>query len=120
MRLLKIKKIDKKLPVLKITKKINQIRNLIDDHQSFINEYSQKILEIGKKNKKIVCLDADLVVDTGLKGLKHRLPNQFIECGIAEQDMVSIAGSLASSGKIPIVHSFSCFSSELQSKFIIT
>lgn len=103
------KKIDKKLPVLKITKKINQIRNLIDDHQSFINEYSQKILEIGKKNKKIVCLDADLVVDTGLKKFKHRLPNQFIECGIAEQDMVSIAGSLASSGKIPIVHSFSCF-----------
>ncbi len=103
------KKIDKKLPNLKLTKKINPIRNLIDDHQNFISEYSQKILEFGKKNKKIVCLDADLVVDTGLKKFKHKFPNQFIECGIAEQDMVSIAGSLASSGKIPIVHSFSCF-----------
>ena len=42
------------------------------------------------------------------KKFKHRLPNQFIEWD-SWQDMVSIAGSLASSGKIPIVHSFSCF-----------
>ncbi|OUU25777.1 MAG: hypothetical protein CBB97_09050 [Candidatus Endolissoclinum sp. TMED37] len=103
------KKIDRKLPVLKPTKKINLIRNFIDDHQSFINEYSKEILEIGKKNKKVVCLDADLVVDTGLKKFKHKYPKQFIECGIAEQDMVSIAGTLALSGQIPIVHSFSCF-----------
>ena len=60
-------KINRKLPVIKPTKKINLIRNLIDDHQSFIDEYSKEILEIGKKNKKVVCLDADLVVDTGLK-----------------------------------------------------
>ena len=43
------------------------------------------------------------------KKFKHKYPKQFIECGIAEQDMVSIAGTLALSGKIPIVHSFSCF-----------
>ena len=103
------KKIDKNLPTLKLTKKINEIRNLIDNHQSFISEYSKQILEIGKKNKKVVCLDADLVVDTGLKKFKHKYPKKFIECGIAEQDMVSIAGSLASSGQVPIVHSFSCF-----------
>ncbi len=103
------RKIDLKLPILKLSKKINPIRNLIDDHQSFISEYSKIILEIGKKNKKVVCLDADLVVDTGLKKFRHKYPNKFIECGIAEQDMVSIAGSLASSGQLPIVHSFSCF-----------
>ena len=102
-------KIDKNLPVLKLTKKTTKIRNLIDNHQSFISEYSRSILAIGKKNKKVICLDADLVVDTGLKKFKHKYPNQFVECGIAEQDMVSIAGSLASSGYMPIVHSFSCF-----------
>ena len=102
-------KISKNLPSLKLTKKITEIRNLVDDHQSFISEYSKTIMSIGKKNKKVVCLDADLVVDTGLKKFKHKYPNQFIECGIAEQDMVSIAGSLASSGQVPIVHSFSCF-----------
>ena len=48
-------------------------------------------------------------MDTGLKKFKHKYPKQFIECGIAEQDMVSIAGTLALSGQIPIVHSFSCF-----------
>jgi transketolase len=93
----------------KLTKKKNTINILSDNCQSFIDEYSKQILALGKINKKIICLDADLVVDTGLKKFKHKYPNQFIECGIAEQDMVSIAGSLASSGKIPVVHSFSCF-----------
>jgi len=102
-------RISKNLPILKLTKKITEVRNLVDDHQSFISEYSKTIMSIGGKNKKVVCLDADLVVDTGLKKFKHKYPNQFIECGIAEQDMVSIAGSLASSGQVPIVHSFSCF-----------
>jgi len=104
-----LQRIDKNLPNLKLTKKVAEIRNLVGDHQSFISEYSKSILDIGKKNNKVICLDADLVVDTGLKDFKHKYPNQFIECGIAEQDMVSMAGSLASSGQIPIVHSFSCF-----------
>ena len=38
---------------------------------------------------------------------KH--PERFFECGIAEQDMVSMAGGLALSGMLPVVHSFSCF-----------
>tara|TARA_B100000780_G_scaffold177811_1_gene124667 strand:+ start:3974 stop:5923 length:1950 start_codon:yes stop_codon:yes gene_type:complete len=104
-----LQKINKNLPNLKLTKKVAEIGNLVDNHQSFINEYSKSILTIAKKNKKVICLDADLVVDTGLKKFKHKYPNRFIECGIAEQDMVSMAGSLASSEYVPIVHSFSCF-----------
>ena len=92
-----------------LSKKTLKNINIIDNHQSFISEYSKSILKIGNKNKNVLCLDADLAVDTGLKKFKHKYPNNFIECGIAEQDMVSIAGSLASSGKVPIVHSFSCF-----------
>ena len=105
-----IKKIiieESKLPDL--SKKNVKNINIIDNHQSFIKEYSKSIVKIGKKNKHVVCLDADLAVDTGLKKFKHKYSANFIECGIAEQDMVSIAGSLASTGKIPIVHSFSCF-----------
>ncbi len=57
----------------------------------------------------MVALDADLVLDTGLIGFREKFPDRFIECGIAEMDMVSQAGGLALSGCLPIVHSFACF-----------
>jgi len=108
----KIKKINLKLikfdePIL--SKNLVKLPNIIETYDSFIEEYSDIICKIAKKNKKIICLDADLTVDTGLKKFKHKYPKQFIECGIAEQDMVSIAGTLSLAGRIPIVHSFSSF-----------
>ena len=108
----KIDKIYSKLAVSNeptLTKNLAKLPNVIDAHESFIEEYSDSICNIAKKNKKIICLDADLVVDTGLKKFKHKFPKQFIECGIAEQDMVSMAGTLSSAGFVPIVHSFSSF-----------
>jgi transketolase len=77
--------------------------------QKLIPHYSQLILNEAKKNPKIMALDADLVLDTGLIPLSEALPEQFIECGIAEMDMVSQAGALALSGYLPMVHSFACF-----------
>ena len=41
--------------------------------------------------------------------MKNDFRNRFIECGIAEQDMVSQAGGIALRGGLPVVHSFSCF-----------
>lgn len=79
------------------------------DAQKLIPHYSNLILNEAKKNPKIVALDADLVLDTGLIPLSEQLPKQFIECGIAEMDMVSQAGALALSGFTPVVHSFACF-----------
>ncbi len=57
---------------------------------------------------RIVALDADLVLDTGA-GVRRALPDRFIECGIAEQDMVSQASGLALAGMLPVCHSFACF-----------
>ena len=71
--------------------------------------YSEALVEQGRRNPKIVCLDADLVLDTGQIQFRQSFPNRFIECGIAEQDMVSQAGGLALKGYLPIVHSFACF-----------
>ena len=59
------------------------------------------------KNKKIVALDGDLILDTDL--INFEKPERFIECGIAEQDMVSQAGSFATEGYIPILHLFLVF-----------
>jgi transketolase len=58
---------------------------------------------------RIVALDADLMVDTGLEPFARQFGARYFQCGIAEQDMVSLAGGLASRGLIPFVHSFSCF-----------
>ena len=77
--------------------------------QKLINAYSETLIHEAKKNSNIVVLDADLILDTGLIPFKNKFPKRFIECGIAEQDMVSIAGGLALNGLLPIVHSFSCF-----------
>ena len=61
------------------------------------------------EDHEIIVLDADLVLDTGLLSFQSEFPDRFFECGIAEQDMVSQAGGMALEGKLPIVHSFSCF-----------
>ncbi|MFZ2162795.1 MAG: transketolase C-terminal domain-containing protein [Sideroxyarcus sp.] len=77
--------------------------------QRLIQAYSNALLEQTRKNPKIVALDADLILDTGLIPFQKEFPTRFIECGIAEQDMVSQAGGMALQGLLPIVHSFACF-----------
>lgn len=71
--------------------------------------YGHALLNRALGDERIVALDADLVLDTGLIPFKEALAERFFECGIAEQDMVSMAGGLASRGLLPFVHSFSCF-----------
>jgi transketolase len=54
-------------------------------------------------------MDGDLSYDTGTHLARKAFPDRYIQAGIAEQDMVSLAGTLALAGKTPIVHSFSTF-----------
>ena len=77
--------------------------------QRLIQAYSNALIEQARKNSKIVALDADLILDTGLIPFQKEFPDRFVECGIAEQDMVSQAGGMALQGLLPIVHSFACF-----------
>ena len=49
------------------------------------------------------------MLDTGLIPFKEQFPDRFVECGIAEMDMVSQAGGMALQGLTPICHSFGCF-----------
>jgi transketolase len=71
--------------------------------------YGEALVERAASDERIVAMDGDLVLDTGLIPFSQRFPERFVECGIAEQDMVSMAGGLAARGLIPFVHSFSCF-----------
>lgn len=74
-----------------------------------VDAYSRAFVAQAERDERIVALDADLVLDTGLIPFVERFPERFIECGIAEQDMVSQAGALALAGHLPVVHSFACF-----------
>ena len=80
-----------------------------ENPQRLIQAYSNALIDQARKNPKIVALDADLILDTGLIPFQKEFPDRFVECGIAEQDMVSQAGGMAIQGLLPIVHSFACF-----------
>jgi transketolase len=71
--------------------------------------YTEALIARAAQDERIVALDADLALDTGLIPFKEQFPDRFIECGIAEMDMVSQAGGMALLGLIPICHSFGCF-----------
>ncbi len=71
--------------------------------------YTEALLAQAGRNDKIVALDADLILDMGLIPFSQAHPDRFLECGIAEMDMVSQAGGMALKGLLPVVHSFSCF-----------
>ncbi|HEY5705809.1 MAG TPA: transketolase C-terminal domain-containing protein [Terrimicrobiaceae bacterium] len=77
--------------------------------QKLVVAYSQALIDQAEKNPRLIALDADLVLDCGLVPFRKRFPHRFVECGIAEQDMVSQAGGMALEGALPVVHSFACF-----------
>ena len=64
----------------------------------------------GEKNDKIVALCADLTDSTKMSDFKATFPERFIEMGIAEQNLVTVASGLARAGKVPFTSSYAAFS----------
>jgi transketolase len=77
--------------------------------EKIVLAYGDELLAMARTRPEIVVLDADLLTDCGIEAFREALPDRFIECGIAEQHMVSAAGGLALKGMLPVVHSFACF-----------
>src|SRR5450755_3910231 len=71
--------------------------------------FGKALVEAGRRNKNVVALDADLSKSTYTHFFAKEFPDRFIECGIAEANMMAIGAGLASAGKIPFAASFSCF-----------
>lgn len=59
--------------------------------------------------KNVVVLDADIAGGTGTHHVRDKFPENFIQCGIAEQNMMAMSGGMAAVGLIPIVTTFSVF-----------
>ena len=71
--------------------------------------YGRTLVKLGRENKDIVALDADLSKSTITRFFAQEFPQRFFDCGIAEQNMMSIAAGLAASGKIVFASTFAVF-----------
>ena len=80
-----------------------------ENKKSIRSAFGKTLAELGKTNKDIVVMDADLACSTQSQMFGKEFPDRFFDCGIAEQDMIATAAGLASEGKIPFVSSFAMF-----------
>lgn len=73
--------------------------------------YGETLVELGRENKQIVMLEADLGNSTMSTLFWNAYPARYFQMGIAEQNMASVAAGLALAGKIPFINSFAVFAS---------
>lgn len=79
------------------------------ERKSIRSQYGKTLVELGRENKDIVVLDADLSCSTQTAMFGKEFPERFFNMGISEQDMMTTAVGLATTGKIPFVSTFSMF-----------
>ncbi|MEK7077506.1 MAG: transketolase family protein [Patescibacteria group bacterium] len=72
--------------------------------------YGEGLVLAGEKNKNVVVLCADLTESTRSLGFQKKFPERFVELGVAEQNMASVAAGMALEGKVPFVSSYATFS----------
>jgi transketolase len=72
--------------------------------------YGNVLNELISENRNVYCLEADLSKASGTNPtVREQFPNNFINTGVAEANMIGIAAGLASEGKIPFCATFCCF-----------
>ena len=71
--------------------------------------YGKALAELGTEHKDVVVLDADLAEATKTGIFKKAHPERFIDCGIAESNMMGVAAGLAAAGMVPFASSFAMF-----------
>jgi len=72
--------------------------------------YSKGLVELGKKNEKIVVLSSDLKSSTKCADFAEEFPERFVQLGAQEQNMAGLAAGIAIQGYIPFITSFAVFS----------
>ena len=71
--------------------------------------FGQALVDLGKERDDFIVMDADLAAATQTGKFKKEFPERFYDCGIAEQNMVSIAAGIAATGKKVVCSSFAMF-----------
>lgn len=78
-------------------------------YRTVLKPYGQALLDLALRRDDVLCLTGDLTRQTEIDLFQSRLPERFIHAGMAEANMVSMAGALARQGFIPFVHTFGVF-----------
>ena len=78
--------------------------------QSLRHSFGQSLLELARQDERIVALSADLAGSVGLGDFVQKMGHRYIEVGVAEQNLVTVASGLAHMGKIPFAASYASFS----------
>ena len=71
--------------------------------------FGKELTSLSSSYENVVVLDADIAGGTGIHHFRREFPDRFIQCGIAEQNMMAMAGGLAATGLIPVVTTFAVF-----------
>ncbi|HLH21852.1 MAG TPA: transketolase C-terminal domain-containing protein [Chloroflexota bacterium] len=74
------------------------------------NGYGDGLVQAGAEDPRIVALSADLTESTRTEAFKERFPERFVEVGVAEQNLVTVASGMAAVGKVPFTTSYAMFS----------
>jgi len=97
-----------------INSKVKLVENILDiaslEQVPTRNGYGEGLMEAADKNPNVVALCADLIESTRTEAFVKKYPERFIEMGVAEQNMASVAAGLAATGKIPYISSYAMFS----------
>lgn len=72
--------------------------------------FGRGLLEAGRRDERVVALCADLTESTMMHLFQREFPTRFVEVGIAEQNLVTVASGMAHAGKIPFTSSYAAFS----------
>jgi transketolase len=71
--------------------------------------YGRALVDLARHRPEILCLTGDLTRQTEVDLFQEEMPGRFIHCGMAEANMISMAGALARRGFLPFVHTFGVF-----------
>ncbi len=91
--------------------KLNQNIFNIDVEQMPIRKgFGTGLVKAGEQNESVVALCADLTESTQMNFFRDKFPNRYVEIGVAEQNLASVASGMAAMGKIPFFSSYAMFS----------
>jgi len=74
------------------------------------NGYGEGLVLAGEENEQVVALCADLTESTKTQSFAEKFPERFVEIGVAEQNLATVAAGMALGGKIPFISSYAVFS----------
>lgn len=99
------------MPINKKAKLVNDVLELNKLEQKPTRDgYGLGLVQAGDENPNVVALCADLVESTRTEAFAKKYPARFVEMGVAEQNMASVAAGLSAIGKIPYITSYAMFS----------